>query len=54
MSRRRRVVDRENALSDIMDVFYNLSPKEKIASVIETAYNIGSLGKMKINNIFQS
>ena len=48
MNRRRsNVVQRENALGDIMENFHSLSPEEQKESVIETAFEIGNLGKMK-------
>ena len=49
MNRRRsKVIERENALSEIMENFHNLSSEEQEESVIITAFNIGNLGKMKI------
>ena len=48
MNRRRSaVVMRENALGEILDQYNFLSTEEQLESVIETAYEIGSLGKMK-------
>ena len=49
MNRRRsKVIERENALGEILDRFNDLTTDEQIESVIETAFEIGSLGKMKI------
>ena len=48
MNRRKsQVIERENALGDILDTFHNLTPQEQKESVIETAFEIGNLGKMK-------
>ena len=49
MNRRRsKIIERENALGEILDRFNDLSSDEQIESVIETAFEIGTLGKMKI------
>ena len=57
MNRRRsNVVEGEKALSEIMEGFLNLTPEEQKESVIETAFEIEKLGKMKLNenNLEQS
>ena len=49
MNRRKsKVIERETALGDLLENYNNLSYEEQIESVIETAYEIGNLGRMKI------
>ena len=38
----------ETALGDLLENYNNLSYEQQIESVIETAFEIGNLGRMKI------